>query len=172
MSGTPIGYRVRACSLGRLLVAGTPRGVCFVRLGAADAPLRRDLERELPWAEIRSVRNGHVREWSDAIARYVDGASASLDVPLDVRGSAFQRRVWSALRRIPRGATRSYAEVARAVGAPQAARAVARACAANPTPVVTPCHRVVPRRGGVGGYALGVRRKRALLAAEGALPEA
>lgn len=168
MSGTTIDYCIRACSLGRLLVAATPRGVCFVHMAEDDAALRSALERELPWASRRAAGGAQLRAWADAIARYVDGERVSLDVPLDVRGSAFQRRVWDALRRIPRGETRSYAEVARAVGSPRAARAVARACAANPTPVLVPCHRVVPRRGGPGGYALGARRKRALLRTEGA----
>lgn len=165
---TSIAYRTRACTLGRLLVAATPRGVCYVRLGGGDPELRRHLEGEFPYAAFEQVGNGAVKRWSDTIARYVDGGSGALDVPLDVRGSAFQRRVWAALRRIPRGETRTYGEVARRLGAPHAARAVARACGANPVPVLTPCHRVVPKAGGVGGYALGAERKRALLLREGA----
>jgi AraC family transcriptional regulator of adaptative response/methylated-DNA-[protein]-cysteine methyltransferase len=168
MEGESIDYRTRSCSLGRLLVAGTRRGVCYVRFGARDGELRRRLEQEFPYAQFRRVANGDLERWSAAVAGYVDGRVAEVDVPLDVRGSAFQRRVWNALRRIPRGETRAYSDVARAIGSPHGARAVAHACATNPVAVLTPCHRVVERGGGLGGYAGGVKRKRALLRAEGA----
>ena len=168
MDSASIDYRTRSCSLGTVLVAGTRRGVCYVRFGARALELRRRLEREFPYARFREVSRGPVSRWSDAVAAYVDGRTAELDVPLDVCGSAFQRRVWRALREIPRGETRAYSEVARAVGSPHGARAVARACATNPAPVLTPCHRVVERGGGLGGYAGGVKRKRALLRLEGA----
>jgi AraC family transcriptional regulator of adaptative response/methylated-DNA-[protein]-cysteine methyltransferase len=167
METASIDYRVRTCSLGRLLVAGTGRGVCYVRFGERDAELRRHLEGEFPYGEFREVANGQVRRWSDTVARYVDGESEEVDVPLDVRGSAFQRRVWAALRRIPRGQTRAYSDIAHSLGSPKGARAVARACATNPVAVVTPCHRVVERSGGLGGYAYGLARKRALLRTEG-----
>ena len=163
-----IHYCIRASRLGRLLVAGTGRGVCFVRFGARDAELVRLLESEFAFAEVARVRSGSVPEWAEQIVGYVDGRSEALDVPLDVRGSRFQKRVWSALGRIPRGQTRAYSDVAAAIGAPRAARAVARACASNPALVVTPCHRVIEKSGGLGGYAAGVRRKAALLANEGA----
>lgn len=168
METASIDYRTRTCSLGRLLVAGTDRGVCYVRFGVHDAELRKRLEGEFPYACFREVASGEVKRWSDVVAGYVDGETTTVDVPLDVSGSAFQRRVWRALRRIPRGETRAYSEVARSVGSPQGARAVARACATNPVAVITPCHRVVEHSGGLGGYAGGVARKRALLRTEGA----
>ena len=168
MEMASIDYRTRVCSLGRILVAGTRRGVCYVRFGATDGELRRRLEQEFPYATFREVSSGRVERWSGAVVDYVDGEATVVDVPLDVSGSAFQRRVWQALREIPRGETRAYSEVARAVGSPNGARAVARACATNPVAVVTPCHRVVGRGGMLGGYAGGVARKRALLRVEGA----
>ena len=167
MKNEPIHYCVRSCSLGELLVAGTSRGVCFVRFGARDASLRKLLEREFPFGEFSRGRREDVLRWADHIVAYVDGRSDSVDVPLDVRGSRFQKRVWDALRRIPRGQTRAYSDVAGAIGRPRAARAVARACAANPVPVVTPCHRVIEKSGGLGGYNGGVGRKQALLQTEG-----
>ena len=169
VSEESIEYSLRSSPLGRLLVAGTQRGVCFVDFGTSDRELRERLAREFPFADCRAVRGPLVRSWADQIARCVDGRSDRASVPLDVRGSQFQRRVWAALRRIPRGQTRAYSDVARRIGRPTATRAVARACASNPTPVVTPCHRVIEKGGGLGGYARGVRRKRRLLEIEGAL---
>jgi len=147
-------------------VAATERGVCFVDLGARDADLTRRLLKEFPFADFERSPSGRTLQWSRAILDYLHGDSAKIDVPLDVSGSRFQRRVWAALRSIPRGETRSYSDIARAVGSPQGARAVARACAANPVPVVTPCHRVIEKSGRLGGYARGVRRKRQLLRLE------
>ena len=161
-----IEYVVGACPLGRVLVAATERGVCFVDLGSRDADLTRRLRDEFPFAEFERSRSGEAVRWSRAIVDYLQGGSEKIEVPLDVSGSRFQRRVWAALRRIPRGETRSYSDVARAVGVPRGARAVAQACAANPVPVVTPCHRVIEKGGGLGGYARGVRRKRQLLRLE------
>lgn len=161
-----IEYVVGACPLGRVLVAATERGVCFVDLGARDADLTRRLLGEFPFAEFERIRSGKTVEWSRAIVDYLRGESKEIDVPLDVSGSQFQRRVWAALRRIPRGETRSYSEIARGIGVPQGARAVAQACAANPVPVVTPCHRVIEKSGRLGGYARGIRRKRQLLRLE------
>lgn len=168
MATRPIEYCIATSALGRLLVAASERGVCFVDFGETDAELRGRLAAELPFAAIRPGVGRALHAWADGIARYVNGGAATLDVPLDVRGSRFQQRVWAALRRIPRGETRSYSELAQQLGLPRGARAVARACAANPTPVVTPCHRVVEKGGGLGGYARGVARKRALLELEGA----
>jgi len=164
-----IHYCFRSSELGRLLVAGTKRGVCFVRFGGGEAELRRLLEHEFAFAEIALARGGVPQAWADRILAYVDGRSAAIDVPLDVRGSRFQQRVWGALRRIPRGQTRAYSDVAKTIGRPTAARAVARACATNPVLIATPCHRVIAKSGELGGYAAGVRRKRALLDREGAL---
>jgi AraC family transcriptional regulator of adaptative response/methylated-DNA-[protein]-cysteine methyltransferase len=160
-----VSYAIRPTPLGLLLVAGTPRGVCQVRFGTSEAGLVAALARELPCAALE--RGGaRVARWADALAEAAEGRGDALRVPLDVAGSRFQRRVWDALRRIPSGAKQSYGEVAAALGHERAVRAVANACAANPTPLAVPCHRVVPKHGGVGGYRFGGWRKRALLAAE------
>ena len=160
-----IAYTTRATSLGLLLVAASPRGVCQVRFGTIEAALRAALARELPCATFE--RGGaHVARWADVLAAAVEGRGDAARVPLDVAGSRFQRRVWEALRKLPRGSTLGYAELADELGEPGAARAVARACATNPVPLAVPCHRIVPKAGGVGGYRFGSWRKRALLAAE------
>lgn len=164
-----IHYTILGCSLGRLLVAATPRGVCNVRFGEADAELERGLQAEFPHARLAHDPTRLAR-WSDAIVRYVDGRDTRLRVPLDVRASRFQRRVWNALQAIPRGQTRCYSELAASLGVPGGARAVARACATNPVAVVVPCHRGVARDGSLAGYRWGLARKRALLAREGATP--
>jgi AraC family transcriptional regulator of adaptative response/methylated-DNA-[protein]-cysteine methyltransferase len=167
--GVAIGYAGVPCSLGRLLVAATPTGVCAVRLGSADRRLIEELQREFPKARVSESAPPAV--WTRAIARTVDGAPGAVPgVPLDVQGTAFQWKVWKALQAIPAGQTRTYAEVARAVGRPSAVRAVASACARNPVAVVVPCHRVVPKAGGIGGYRWGADRKRALLDREGKMP--
>lgn len=163
--GARIAYAVVTSPLGQLLVAATERGVCRIALGDDAAALDADLRREFPAADIRRDRVALSRAVS-AVLRFLEGQEASLDLPLDVQATAFQRRVWKALRRIPAGATRTYAEVARAIGSPTAARAVARACATNPTALVIPCHRVVREDGDLGGYRWGVARKRRLLALE------
>ena len=128
--------------------------------------MREQLRRELPWARLAGP-DAELRHWTDNLQRLAEGKATQTRVPLDVRGSRFQRRVWDAIRSIPRGETRSYSELARACGQPAAARAVARACGANPTALATPCHRVIRGDGGLGGYAWGLERKRALLAREG-----
>lgn len=164
-AGEEIRYAVVASALGRLLVAGTARGVCAVKLGASDASLVDALAAEFPGASVRA--GGLPAGWARAIASAIGGRPATTpDVPLDVQGTAFQWRVWKALTRIPAGQTRTYTEVATAIGAPTAARAVARACATNPVALVVPCHRVVPSAGGSGGYRWGAERKAALLARE------
>ena len=169
--GVAIGYAVVPCSLGRLLVAATPTGVCAVRLGSADRPLVEELRREFPKARVSE--SAPPPGWTQAIARAVDGAPGAVPgVPLDVQGTAFQWKVWKALQAIPAGQTRTYAEVAAAVGRPTAVRAVASACARNPVAVVVPCHRVVPKAGGIGGYRWGADRKRTLLGREGRGPAA
>src|SRR3989454_1619497 len=151
--------------LGRLLVGATTRGVCAVRLGRSDAALEAELAREYPDAELR--RDGApLAPWVNALLRHLTGHAARLDLPLDVEATAFQQRVWQALRAIPYGETRSYGAVAEAIGQPGAARAVARACAANPVALVIPCHRVVRGDGDPGGYRWGVARKRLLLEQE------
>ncbi len=167
--GMRIAYTITASPLGRLLVAATERGLCAVSLGDADPPLEAALRAEYPSAEVRRDDEGLGR-WVAALMRYLHGQAPRLALPLDIQATAFQRQVWEALRAIPYGATRSYGEVARALGRPAAARAVARACAANPVALVIPCHRVVRGDGGLGGYRWGLDRKRALLAREGAPP--
>jgi AraC family transcriptional regulator of adaptative response/methylated-DNA-[protein]-cysteine methyltransferase len=168
MKTPAIWYCVRACSLGSLLVAGTERGVCFVRFGESEAELEHRLKGAFPFAPLERAEDDAVSAWGSALADYVDGRSQSAEVPLDVSGSRFEERVWQALRQIPRGETASYSEIARRLGSPRAARAVARACADNPAPLVIPCHRVIEKSGSIGGYGGGVSRKRALLEREGA----
>lgn len=161
-----VSWTLVATSLGPLLVAASERGVCRIAFGAGEEELTALLARELPFARLR--RGGAaVEAWAAALARAVEGDGAPLEVPLDVAGSRFQQRVWEALRAIPRGEVRSYGAVARTLGAPLAARAVARACGANPVPIAVPCHRVVASDG-LGGYRFGAARKRALLSREGA----
>jgi AraC family transcriptional regulator of adaptative response/methylated-DNA-[protein]-cysteine methyltransferase len=163
--GAVIRYTIEACALGRLLVAATPRGVCRVSMGDDAARLIRDLRHEFPAATLLRDR----RALGPAVRRIlasVAGRPIALDLPLDVRATTLQWRVWDALRRIPRGTTRSYQAVARAIGRPRAVRAVARACASNPVAIIVPCHRVVRADGQLGGYRWGVERKRQLLRKE------
>jgi AraC family transcriptional regulator of adaptative response/methylated-DNA-[protein]-cysteine methyltransferase len=168
-----ITYAIAPCRLGLLLVAATERGLCHVRFADTPEDLQEALRAEFPWA--RRVRDdAALRMQTGALVAAVDGAPLPVSLVLDVRGSRFQRRVWDALRAIPRGATRSYGEIAAGIGRPGAARAVARACATNPVALAIPCHRVTPRSGGAGGYRWGTWRKRALLereAAEGEAPD-
>jgi len=160
-----IQYTTVACPLGRLLVAATERGVSAVYISDSDARLEKALAREYPRAEIRR-NSARLGPWVHEILRRLRGHEAAASLPLDVQATAFQRRVWEELRRIPRGSTRTYSEIARAIGRTQAVRAVARACATNPVSIVVPCHRVVRADGDLAGYRWGLRRKRALLAIE------
>jgi AraC family transcriptional regulator of adaptative response/methylated-DNA-[protein]-cysteine methyltransferase len=161
-AGMQIGYSTIASPVGRVLVAATENGVCAVKIGASDAVLAADLRREYPAADVRANQKPRA-EWIAAIAQHLRGGDPSLDLPIDVRATAFQWKVWRALQRIPYGETRAYAEVARSIGKPKAVRAVARACATNPVCLVVPCHRVVPSAGGTGGYRWGTGRKKKLL---------
>jgi AraC family transcriptional regulator, regulatory protein of adaptative response / methylated-DNA-[protein]-cysteine methyltransferase len=163
--GMTIAYTVTPSPLGAMLVAATPRGICRVALGAGAAELETALRGEFPAAEIHRDR-GELGRWVGAILRHLEGKEPHLDLPLDVRATAFQRQVWEALRRIPYGRTRSYGEIARSIGRPRATRAVAQACATNPAAIVIPCHRVVRSDGDLGGYRWGVERKKKLLARE------
>ena len=169
-------YTTLDTPLGRLLVAATERGVCAVALGANDAALLRELRAELPKAQLTRVDEG-ADEWLAAtVARVFEQLGWSEDrhtalPPLDLRASAFQWRVWQALTRIPAGETRSYRAIAADIGAPRAARAVARACASNRLALIVPCHRVVREDGSLGGYRWGVARKRGVLAGERAVAE-
>lgn len=168
--GVRIRYATANTPVGRVLVAATERGVCAVTLGNDDAALERALRSEYPAADIaRAGRaDSDIHGWLDTVVRHLRGAGGG-EVPLDVHGTPFQERVWAALREIPVGETRSYAQVATAIGAPSSARAVANACARNPVAIVIPCHRVTRGTGELGGYRWGVRRKKRLLAQEHAI---
>jgi AraC family transcriptional regulator of adaptative response/methylated-DNA-[protein]-cysteine methyltransferase len=170
-AGATIRYTVVASPLGQLLVAATDRGVCSVRLGDDAAELEAGLRSEFAAARFERAP-GAPRAWVTAIRAALSGRGGSDAVPVDVRATAFQRRVWDALRRIPAGETRTYSEVAKSVGSPRAVRAVAHACAVNPVAIVVPCHRVIRTGGALAGYRWGIDRMRALLAAEGAIDEA
>jgi AraC family transcriptional regulator, regulatory protein of adaptative response / methylated-DNA-[protein]-cysteine methyltransferase len=167
-AGRLVMYAVGGSRLGRLLVATTSRGICTVNVGEDDAKLVDALRQEYPKARI--VRSGRAARLLRGLKGHLQGQAVRL--PLDVRGTDFQLRVWTALRLIPLGSTRSYRDVAEMIGEPKAARAVANACASNPVPLIIPCHRVIRNDGGVGGYRLGVPRKKALLAKERSLAAA
>jgi AraC family transcriptional regulator, regulatory protein of adaptative response / methylated-DNA-[protein]-cysteine methyltransferase len=164
---TDIHFAVGRCSLGSVLVAQTAKGVCAILLGDDPDALVRDLQDRFPRANLV----GGDARFEQTVAKvigFVEAPALGLDLPLDVRGTAFQRRVWQALRQIPPGSTASYTEIAERVGVPQGARAVARACGANTLAVAIPCHRVVRHDGSLSGYRWGVERKRSLLDREGA----
>jgi len=164
-AGATIMFTITNSPLGRLLVAVTERGVCRVDVGASDASLEDALRDEFAAADV--VRDDDALQPAiGEVLRRIDGMEPALDLPVDVRGTAFQLQVWRELTRIPRGETRSYREVAEAVGKPFAARAVGNACGNNPVAIVVPCHRVVASDGGLGGYGLGLDAKRLLLANE------
>ena len=164
---TDIRFAVGECSLGSILVAQSSKGVCAILLGDDPETLVRDLQDRFPHATLIGGDAGFEQTVARVIG-FVESPALGLDLPLDVRGTAFQQRVWQALREIPAGSTVSYSEVAARVGAPNAARAVAEACAANRLAVAIPCHRVVRADGSLSGYRWGVDRKRSLLEREGA----
>jgi AraC family transcriptional regulator of adaptative response/methylated-DNA-[protein]-cysteine methyltransferase len=161
-AGEDVRYATAASAIGRVLVAATPRGVCAVKLGDSDGKLVALLREEFPRASI-DRGDAALHAWVQDVLALVDGRPPAREVPIDIRGTAFQMRVWQELQRIPPGQTRSYGEIARRIGRPTASRAVAQACGANPTCVVVPCHRVVAADGSLGGYHWGVERKQALL---------
>jgi len=165
-AGVKVSYAVVDSPLGRLLVAATERGVCSIAMGTSDADLVRSLRHEYPSAAIASDAAG-LAQWTAAIVAHLEGRRPRLDLPLDIQATAFQWQVWQALTEIPYGETRTYTDVARAIGKPRAVRAVARACATNPVALAIPCHRVVPAAGGVGGYRWGAARKQKILGREG-----
>lgn len=165
--GLRIAYAVFASPLGKVLVAATARGVCALKLGDDEQALSAALEEEFSGAQIEADATA-LAELRGRILSYLGGDSTLADVPLDLRGTVFQRRVWESLCRIPRGETRSYSEIAREIGSPQAVRAVGSACGANPVALVVPCHRVLRADGSLGGYAWGLGRKQRLLALEAA----
>ncbi|NNG25254.1 bifunctional DNA-binding transcriptional regulator/O6-methylguanine-DNA methyltransferase Ada [Massilia sp. ML15P13] len=163
--GETIRFAVGACSLGAILVAATSRGICAILIGDEPEPLVRDLQERFPQAELAGAEPEFERTVAQVVG-LVEAPRLGLDLPLDVRGTAFQRRVWEALRAVPAGSTVSYAELAERIGLPLGARAVAGACAANPVAVAIPCHRVVRLDGALSGYRWGVERKRTLLERE------
>ncbi len=167
-AGAEIRFAVGECSLGSILVAATDRGVCSVLLGDDPEALVRDLERRFPNALLEGANAGFEALVAQVVGLVEQPSAARESLPLDLRGTAFQKRVWVALSRIPRGAVRTYSQVAEAIGAPGSARAVAGACAANPIAVAIPCHRVVRTDGSLSGYRWGIERKRELLAREAA----
>ncbi len=173
-SETEIAYSIVDSALGRLLVAGTRRGICFAAMGESDRRLVAELRADYPRASIRIAdpnrRRGDssVGKWARAIANYVAGRSAMPAPPMDIRGTPFQFSVWEQLRAIPAGQTRSYTEIARLIGRPRAVRAVGTANGANPVSIVIPCHRAIRASGHLGGYRWGLERKRLLLEMEAA----
>jgi AraC family transcriptional regulator, regulatory protein of adaptative response / methylated-DNA-[protein]-cysteine methyltransferase len=164
-AGAQIRFTTVGSPVGRLLIAATARGVCLVSIGRSDAELESALEREYPQAAI-TRDPGALARWTRRVLDHLAGCQPRVELPLDIQATAFQWQVWEALAAIPYGTTRTYADVAAAIGRPGSARAVARACATNPVALAIPCHRVVPAAGGVGGYRWGAPRKRALLATE------
>ncbi len=160
--GMAIRFAIGACSLGAILVAATDKGICCILMGDDPEVLARDLQDRFPAAELEGADAG----FAEVVARvvgFVEAPAIGLDLPLDLRGTVFQQRVWEALRQVPSGSTVSYAELAERIGLPSGARAIAGACAANPIAVAVPCHRVVRTDGALSGYRWGVDRKRALL---------
>jgi AraC family transcriptional regulator of adaptative response/methylated-DNA-[protein]-cysteine methyltransferase len=163
--GMTIAYTIVECHLGWLLVAATNRGICSVMLGDDEQKLTNELHHEFPRAEIRR-NDDHLQSQVKTLLDCLAGQAPHTALPLDVQGTAFQMRVWEELRRIPRGRTVSYSELAGRIGKPTASRAVARACATNPAAIITPCHRVVRKNGELGGYRWGIERKRRILEEE------
>lgn len=165
--GETIRYTMADTSLGRLVVATTSRGVCLIAFGDSDAELAAEVSRRFPSAKVEPA-SGDSREWVEAVVGLIDtpGLTQAAELPLDVRGTVFQRQVWAALRQIRSGETVTYSQLAAAIGRPTAARAVAAACGANQTAVVVPCHRVIGADGSLKGYRWGIERKRTLLERE------
>jgi AraC family transcriptional regulator, regulatory protein of adaptative response / methylated-DNA-[protein]-cysteine methyltransferase len=169
--GTAIRFSVSKCSLGSILVAASEKGICAIFLGDDPAALTNDLAKRFPKAQLIAGD----RKFQDLVARvirFVEAPRTGLDLPLDLRGTVFQRRVWEALREIPIGAISSYSEIAKRIGASKSVRAVARAIASNRLAVAVPCHRVLCRDGSISGYRWGVERKRSLLEKEQIAPDA
>lgn len=164
-TGVNIYHTVVACPMGRLLVAATDQGICSVKLGASDPALEENLLAEFPSAN-HEQDGGHLAIWAAEILSYLDGEKTGLDLPLDIQATAFQQQVWQMLRTIPYGETRTYQQVAQALGKDSSSRAVGTACGANPVALVIPCHRVLRKDGGLGGYRWGLERKKSLLEME------
>jgi AraC family transcriptional regulator of adaptative response/methylated-DNA-[protein]-cysteine methyltransferase len=165
-AGAHIQWNTTDSPVGRIMVAATERGLCFVQIGAHDRALLEMLRQEFPLAEIDPQASDALASSADAACRVAEAKPISSELPVDIRGTAFQWRVWRALTKIPRGETRSYAQIARQIGRPSAVRAVARACATNPLSLVVPCHRVIGSAGALTGYRWGVSVKKTLLEKE------
>ena len=163
--GMTVNYAITPSALGRMLVAATPRGLCAVRFGASVVDLERKLRDEFH-AATKVRDDAALQPYLQPLLASLRGERVTIDLPLDVRATAFQKRVWDVLKRIPAGETRSYSEVAQEIGEPTAVRAVARACASNPVAIAVPCHRVVRSDGELAGYRWGLERKRKLLEQE------
>lgn len=163
--GMNITFTTVGCPLGRLLIGTTEKGICAVSLGDSDAELEKALQHEYPAAELHRDDTG-LNQWVEVLLSYLDGQTPKLDLPVDVQATAFQWRVWEALQTIPYGTTRSYSDIAQAIGQPSAVRAVARACATNHVAIVIPCHRVIREDQSLGGYRWGLERKKILLEQE------
>jgi AraC family transcriptional regulator of adaptative response/methylated-DNA-[protein]-cysteine methyltransferase len=157
-----IRYTCADSPLGRMLIAATDRGVCAIQFAGSDGELLEGLKREFPFA-VRKLDESGLKSWVSTLLRQMHGREGDTSLPLDIRATAFQRRVWTHLQSIPFGGTQSYGQVAKAIGQPRAMRAVARACATNPIAIAIPCHRVVRGDGSAGGYRWGMERKKALL---------
>jgi AraC family transcriptional regulator of adaptative response/methylated-DNA-[protein]-cysteine methyltransferase len=164
-NGETIRFVTVATPIGWALVAATGRGICMTALGDDRDSLVASLEERFPSAQLLA-EDAQLKKWAERIVRFITAPDQNLDLPLDIRGTAFQARVWRALRKIPLGKTASYSELAKALGQPKAVRAVAQACAANKLALLVPCHRVIRSDGDLGGYRWGLERKRALLARE------
>ena len=160
-----IRYTCADSPLGRMLIAATDRGVCAIQFARTDEELLEGLKREFPFA-ARKVDEGGLKSWVSALLNSMRAGKKNLALPLDIRATAFQRRVWTYLQSIPFGVTKSYSQVAKGIGQPSACRAVARACATNPVAIAIPCHRVVREDGSMGGYRWGIERKKELLKME------
>lgn len=160
-----IRFTTARCALGRVVLAATDKGICAISLGNNDAELTGFLESEFP-NSTRQRDDAGLTKWLTELLHRLSGEAPHLDLPLDIRATAFQRRVWEELKKIPRGETRTYKQVAEAIGSAAAVRAVARACATNPVSIVIPCHRVIGSDGGLRGYRWGLERKKKLLANE------
>jgi AraC family transcriptional regulator of adaptative response/methylated-DNA-[protein]-cysteine methyltransferase len=163
--GLRIHYTIVDSSIGRVLLAATERGACAVCMGASDDAVEASLREDYYAADLRRDDEG-MKKWAEALLSYFDGHEFPRDLPLDVQATAFQWRVWREIQSIPYGQTATYSSIAKSLGAPQATRAVARACATNPVAIVIPCHRVIGKDGGLRGYAWGVKRKKTLLSLE------
>lgn len=161
-----ISYAAAKTSLGRVMIAATDRGICFIQFADSDTELLKLLKTEFPAAQLTPMNAAGEKEftkWMKAVNAYLSEDTAALDLPLDIRGTAFQAKVWKYLQKIPAGKPQSYAQVAKSIGRPSASRAVARACATNRIAIAIPCHRVIRGDGAISGYKWGVARKRKLL---------